>query len=485
MLLLLLPLLWEGSLCQRLEVQPSLSVLVGMCVYIPCAFDFNEVSLNGSKPLYGYWFREGTNVLRGRPVATNDPRRSVEEQARGRFHLLGDPRMKNCSLRITDTQFSDTGSYYFRLDYGYDAYSYLKDRLYVNVTDLIQKPDISIPEVLELGSPVTLKCTFPWACGENRPLTFSWMGAALSSKPQSSGPSPSSEVSFIPGRKHHGTNLTCQVTLSGGHFSSKRTIQLNVSYAVQNVTITVAQDNRTSDLIPGNSSALVVKEGQSIQLLCAANSNPPASLSWILGNQTLASSQPSENGVLPLDLPHLGPADGGTYACLAQNPLGSKQASLRVSVQYPPRMLSPSCSWVQEGLSCTCSVQAEPAPSLRWWVGGRPVEGNGSSDTFQVISKRSGPWTNSSLRVKVDRVPDTTVSCEGKNPQGTHTLLFQLLPVLSAQEHSSWPLMLTLLRGALMGAGFLLTYGLTWLHYTRKPLGREQPPAPQAAPPSR
>ncbi|XP_068944962.1 sialic acid-binding Ig-like lectin 5 isoform X3 [Petaurus breviceps papuanus] len=390
MLLLLLPLLWEGSLCQRLEVQPSLSVLVGMCVYIPCAFDFNEVSLNGSKPLYGYWFREGTNVLRGRPVATNDPRRSVEEQARGRFHLLGDPRMKNCSLRITDTQFSDTGSYYFRLDYGYDAYSYLKDRLYVNVTD-----------------------------------------------------------------------------------------------AVQNVTITVAQDNRTSDLIPGNSSALVVKEGQSIQLLCAANSNPPASLSWILGNQTLASSQPSENGVLPLDLPHLGPADGGTYACLAQNPLGSKQASLRVSVQYPPRMLSPSCSWVQEGLSCTCSVQAEPAPSLRWWVGGRPVEGNGSSDTFQVISKRSGPWTNSSLRVKVDRVPDTTVSCEGKNPQGTHTLLFQLLPVLSAQEHSSWPLMLTLLRGALMGAGFLLTYGLTWLHYTRKPLGREQPPAPQAAPPSR
>ncbi|XP_068944970.1 SIGLEC family-like protein 1 isoform X1 [Petaurus breviceps papuanus] len=91
-------------------------------------------------------------------------------------------------------------------------------------------------------------------------------------------------------------------------------------------------------------------------------------------------------------------------------------------------MLNPSCSWVQEGLSCTCSVQAEPAPSLRWWVGGRPVEGNGSSDTFQVLSDISGPWANSSLRVKVDRVPDTTISCEGKNPQGTHTLLFQLLP---------------------------------------------------------
>ncbi|XP_068944395.1 sialic acid-binding Ig-like lectin 5 [Petaurus breviceps papuanus] len=309
-----------------------------------------------------------------------------------------------------------------------DAQKAAQGSLSVSSPDLIQKPDISIPEVLESRSPVTVNCTFPRACGENRPLTFSWTGAAFSSKPQSSGHPHSSEVSFIPGPQHHGTNLTCQVTLPGGQLSSERTIQLNVSYAVQNVTITMAQDNRTSDLIPGNSSALVVQEGQPLQLLCAANSNPPAALSWILGNQTLASSQPSEDGVLPLDLPHLGPADGGTYTCLAQHPLGSKQASLRVSVQYPPRMLSPSCSWVQEGLSCTCSVQAEPAPSLRWWVGGRPVEGNGSSDTFQVISNRSGPWTNSSLRVKVDRVPDTTVSCEGKNPQGTHTLLFQLLP---------------------------------------------------------
>ena len=77
----------------------------------------------------------------------------------------------------------------------------------------------------------------------------------------------------------------------------------------------------------------MVQEGQSLHLLCAANSNLPATLSWILGDQTLPSSQPSEDGVLHLDLPHLGPADGGNYTCLAQHPLGSKQASLRVFVQ--------------------------------------------------------------------------------------------------------------------------------------------------------
>ncbi|XP_029782191.1 sialic acid-binding Ig-like lectin 14 isoform X6 [Suricata suricatta] len=40
-------------------------------------------------------------------------------------------------------------------------------------------------------------------------------------------------------------------------------------------------------------------------------------------------------------------------------------------------------------------------------------------------------------------------------------------PHISGEQQNTWPLVLTLLRGALMGAGFLLTYGLTWLYYTR------------------
>ncbi|XP_072463872.1 sialic acid-binding Ig-like lectin 8 isoform X2 [Notamacropus eugenii] len=83
----------------------------------------------------------------------------------------------------------------------------------------------------------------------------------------------------------------------------KLLVYVNVTDAVQNVTITVALDNRTTGFVPGNSSVLVVQEGRSLHLLCAANSNPPATLSWILGDQTLISSQPSEDGVLHLDLP--------------------------------------------------------------------------------------------------------------------------------------------------------------------------------------
>ncbi|XP_072463880.1 sialic acid-binding Ig-like lectin 13 [Notamacropus eugenii] len=333
LLLLLLPLLWEGSLSQRLEVQPSVTVEEGMCAHVPCTFNTYGFYVNYNNRIYGYWFSESSDVVRDRPVATNDPSRKVEHGAQGRFHLTGDPRLKSCSLSITDAQFSDRGRYFFRIDYEYGRYNFGNQLLYVNVTDLKQKPDISMPEVLESGNPVTLKCTFPSACGQDRPFTFFWMWGALSSKAQSSETSPSSQFSFISGPQHHGTNLTCQVTLPGGRLSTKRTVQLNVSYAVQNVTITMAQDNRTIGFVSGNSSVLV-QEGQSVHLFCAANSNPPATLSWILGDQTLASSQPSEDGVLHLDLPHLGPADEGHYICLAQHPLGSKQASLNISVQY-------------------------------------------------------------------------------------------------------------------------------------------------------
>ncbi|XP_072463864.1 sialic acid-binding Ig-like lectin 9 [Notamacropus eugenii] len=247
MLLLLLPLLWEGSLCQRLEVPPSVTVQEGMCAQVPCTFNTDELRLYYHESIYGFWFREGSDISRNLPVAASERNLRVEPQAQGRFHLIGNTKMNNCSLRITDARFTDRGRYFFVVRGSY-RHSYRNQQLYVNVTDFIQRPDISIPEMLELGKPVTLNCTFPWACGENRPLKFSWMGAALSSKPQISEASSSSMLSFIPQHHHHGASFTCHVTFPGSSLSSERTVQLHVSYAVQNVTITMALDNRTTGM---------------------------------------------------------------------------------------------------------------------------------------------------------------------------------------------------------------------------------------------
>ncbi|XP_031819159.1 sialic acid-binding Ig-like lectin 14 isoform X2 [Sarcophilus harrisii] len=443
-LLLLLPLLWEGSLSQTLQMQRSVTVQEAMCVQVPCTFESSELQDYAPRPVYGYWFREGVPFKNGHLVATNDPYRWAQEKDWGRFSLLGDPRLLNCSLSITDPKLSDTGEYFFRLERGQLKFSFIMYPLYVNVTDLTQKPDIYVPEKLESGKEVTLNCSVPWVC-ENNKIRFSWMGDALPSQKIVPRSSPYSEVSFTPGHQHHGSNLTCQLTFIGHQLRIERTVQLNVSYPVQNVTISIAQDNNTT----GNSSLVVVKEGESLHLLCAANSNPPATLSWILRNQTLVSSQPSDNGVLYLELPHMGPADGGEYTCLAQHPLGSKEVSLSLSVQYAPRMLSPSCFWAEERLNCTCSVQAEPAPSVRWWIG-EWIDHNNNSDNFRVLSIKSGPWINSSLIMKMDRVPSITISCEGMNTQGKQTLLFQLVPDRTNLSHV---FQRGIIIGVLCGAG--------------------------------
>uniref|UniRef100_A0A5F8GJD9 Ig-like domain-containing protein n=1 Tax=Monodelphis domestica TaxID=13616 RepID=A0A5F8GJD9_MONDO len=215
----------SGSLSQVLQVPSSVTVQEGLCAQVLCTF-YPRYSIDKSYPAYGSWFREWTNTDYGKPVATNARGRQVERGAQGRFRLLGDPQRKNCSLSISDARTTDSGRYFFRFEQGEEKYNIYHSLLSVSLS---QKPDISVPEVLEAGTPVTLNCTFPSACWDDSTYRFSWSGAALPSPHNGSGPSPSSEVSFTPGLQHHGTPVTCQVTLPGGYLTAQRTIFLNVS----------------------------------------------------------------------------------------------------------------------------------------------------------------------------------------------------------------------------------------------------------------
>lgn len=158
--------------------------------------------------------------------------------------------------------------------------------------------------------------------------------------------------------------------------------------------------------------SLSVLEGQFLLLVCEADSNPPATLSWSQDGKALSPSQRSAPGVL--ELPHVGAADGGVFTCQAQHPLGSQNVSFSLSVQSE---LQDRC----RGLAA-CWYQG---------CGGARVAGT------QLHPLLSSPGSPCSYK------------CVAEEQQG------------------SWPLVLTLIRGALMGAGFLLTYGLTWIYYTR------------------
>ena len=80
-----------------------------------------------------------------------------------------------------------------------------------------------------------------------------------------------------------------------------------------------------------NTSSLPVQEGQALRLLCVADSNPPAQLSWFRGSPALEVTPISSTGVL--ELPPVGAAaEEEEFTCRAQNPLGSQNISLSLSV---------------------------------------------------------------------------------------------------------------------------------------------------------
>ncbi|XP_068945014.1 sialic acid-binding Ig-like lectin 13 [Petaurus breviceps papuanus] len=571
-LLLLLPLFWRGTISQNTEygihVQKTVTVQEGLCVSIPCSFYYPQQYKN-NKALHGYWYYRGT--WKSSLAATNDAQERVHTWAQGRFHLIGDPQMDNCSLRITRAQKDDHGSYTFWVKKENMDHGYTDKVVSIQVDDLTQKPEVHIPKILKSGHQVNLTCTVPGACREGSPFTFLWTGTALSSYRFASQDLRSSQLLFTPQPQDDGTSLTCQVTFKNPSVTTKTTVQLRVFYPPWNMKV-ISWVNGTGPVFPGNTSSLVVLEGESLTLNCYTYSKPAATMSWAYGNQILNSTQALDPGVLRLELSKLGNEDSGEYTCQARNSLGHQNHSVKLCVQtltqkpevnvpeilesghqvtltcsvpgacregkhfsyfwtgtalssqgsallntskllftpqsqdhgtnitcqvtfpkarvstertvqlrvtYPPQNMTISVSWANktgpellgntsslqvlegESLTLVCTTESNPPATLTWTYRNQVLQSSEASDSgiLHLELSKLGPK---------DRGEYT---CQAQHPLGYQQHSMRLCVQTCSccpiyEENGSWALLFTLLRGAIMGISFLLTYGLTWLYYT-------------------
>ncbi|XP_054443264.1 sialic acid-binding Ig-like lectin 13 [Pteronotus mesoamericanus] len=424
-LLLLLLMLWEGFLAQcssaRLTLQSPVTVQESLCVLVPCRFSH---SLTFFKTVNMFWFRKDVNMNQDLLVATTKPKQKLPGRTQGRFFLPMDPKSNNCSLSIRDANKRDNGTYFFQIENYFErTYSYTDKMLSLKVTDLTHTPDILIPGALECGRPTNLTCSVPWACEQGTPPLFSWTSAA----PAALGPSTrlSSVLTLRPRAQDHGSALTCQVQFPATGVTVGRTVRLNVSYAPQTMAIHIFQGNSTALKILQTTS-LPILEGEALRLLCVADSNPPAQLSWSRGSPSLNSTLVSSTSIL--ELPRMGTGNEGQFTCQAQHPLGSRNLSLSLSVVYPPRLLGPFCSWEDQGLRCSCSSRGQPAPSLRWRLGEGLLAGNHSNASHAVTSRSAGPWANGSLSLRAGLGAGLRLSCEAENVHGAQSGGALLLP---------------------------------------------------------
>uniref|UniRef100_A0A8C3X0H2 Ig-like domain-containing protein n=1 Tax=Catagonus wagneri TaxID=51154 RepID=A0A8C3X0H2_9CETA len=410
----------------QLELQQNVTVQEGLCVQVPCTFSYPWGSFGTTSVS---WFRKGAGRKRDLLVATNKLGQKLHEGSQGRFFLLGDPQANNCSLSIRDVNAGDSGTYFFQMEVDFRKHAYRDKPLSLEVTALSLTPHILVPESLESGRPSNLTCAVPWACEGGTPPIFSWTSAALTSL----GPRTalSSVVTLTPRPQDHGASLTCQVMLPASGVTVERTVRLNVTYAPQNVTISVCQGSRTALKIRQNASSLPVLEGQALQLRCVADGNPPVQLSWFRGSPAPKATPIS--GTATLELPDVGTV-AGEVTCRAQNPLGSRNLSLSLSVVSAPQLLGPSCSWEDGGLHCSCSSRARPAPSLRWRLGAGLLDGNLSNASVKVTSSSAGPWANSSLSLSEGLSSGLSLSCEAQNVHGAQSATVLLSPGQRAYE---------------------------------------------------
>ncbi|XP_061453404.1 sialic acid-binding Ig-like lectin 10 isoform X1 [Rhineura floridana] len=255
------------------------------------------------------------------------------------------------------------------------------------------------------------------------------------------------------------------------HGSIWKMLFMEVQYPPRTVTFSVSQARRRDPTLArdcprevANGSQLTAQEGDSLQLLCRTNSNPPVTASWVKEGRTFKNLLDNW-----LNLTKLTVEDEGEYRCQVKNSIASAQGILHLYVAYAPKLsrnphANTTCWREDNDLLCNCSLHSQPLPQIHWQVDGKIVTENSSRTNQKVSFSIQGNEVTSSLCWTGSPEGDHSIICLGKNSFGVYTTHF-LLNSLKTGSHSA--LLISGLCGALLAVG-VFTLGLCLIKFYKQ-----------------
>uniref|UniRef100_A0A8C3BM17 Myelin associated glycoprotein n=1 Tax=Cairina moschata TaxID=8855 RepID=A0A8C3BM17_CAIMO len=421
---------------------PAVAGLEGTCVVLPCRFEYPEELRPAA--VHGLWYFGSPYPKSYPPVVARSRPAAVHESFAGRAELLGDPGLRDCSLRLWRLSPELAGKYYFRGDLGgYNQYSFSEH----TTLEVLARPVLEVPPEVVAGAEVELRCRVPDNCPELPPL-LGWEGAeglegaAGGEVREDAGGARNllGLLRFRPRREDGGRRLGCSVAFANTSLAFEASVALDVQYEPQVVGLWGPSE---------------VVEGARVELGCEAEGRPLPLLSWFRGAAVLREEPAAP--ALRLLLPRVAPAHAGAYSCVAENRHGRhNHPSWDPGVRPPPRRalgllcpfwghpISPifpppdnpdppvvlpesrCTAGGGEGVRCVCSAAAVPEAAVLFELPSRNLTVAEGHRDF-AAAPRGGPGTGGGpggvvtgiLTLRGALEPRLAVLCAARNAHGT------------------------------------------------------------------
>lgn len=187
---------------------------------------------------------------------------------------------------------------------------------------------------------------------------------------------------------------------------------------------------RIPPFISDNSTrSMITSTGESIQLECYASGYPQPSISWRRENNGLLPTGGSVYKGNVLIIHNITKADRGTYFCIADNNVNpGARRNVLVEVEFPPSVHMERSRYEQAlhyDADLHCSVEAYPAPTIRWLLNGVEVQ---DSANYQIaVMQTAHDYVDSVLRVRrAERRHFGVYTCKATNKLGSSQKLVEL-----------------------------------------------------------